>query len=184
MFPPSLDILLDRSNHIIPELGLLGKAHHSSLFSLFCDPNNPAFEDSLVSGAVQRQALHEVHHCMRMAGPGYGWTLGEALVSEGLAGHFVNHLMSTPPEPWESAIDRETLMQYLPAAVELQSSNYNHATWFFGSGNLPRWLGYSLGFELVRLWRAASQPKTSEEWINTPATKILVVCKTAGLIQT
>ena len=28
-------------------------------------------------------------------------------------------------------------------------ADYNHEAWFFGRGDLPRWLGYSLGFRLV-----------------------------------
>ena len=58
------------------------------MFSMTLDPDNPNFAASLEGGAVHRHIVHEVHHCLRMAGPGYGWTLGEALVSEGLAGQF------------------------------------------------------------------------------------------------
>jgi hypothetical protein len=75
-----------------------------SLFSLTLDPDNPNFERSLGDGDLRRTIAHEVHHCMRMAGPGYGWTLGEALVSEGLAGQFVHRLFGSPPEPWECAV--------------------------------------------------------------------------------
>jgi hypothetical protein len=181
--PPRLDIVLDRSQHTIPEIGILGHAHTCTLFSLNFDPNNPNFKASLTHGALQRHILHEVHHCMRMAGPGYGWSLGEVLVSEGLAGHFVNHLISTPPEPWEHAINPETLQTKYPTKTELQSSDYNHDNWFFGRGHLPRWLGYTLGFELVRLWRESVNPKTHDQWINTPSSDILAVSQNAGLIR-
>lgn len=181
--PPRLDILLDRSEHIIPEIGMLGRAHNSRLFSLNFDPTNPNFTPNLSAGTLQRQLLHEIHHCIRMAGPGYGWQLGEALVSEGLAGHFVNHLMSTQPEPWETAITFNDLQANSPSTTELQSCTYNHANWFFGQGDLPRWLGYSLGFELVRLWREAVKPVTPAQWFNTPSTEILIIGKEAGLIR-
>lgn len=181
--PPKLDILLGRSAYTIPEIGVLGRAYNSTLLSLNFDPDNTNFKPTLKNDTVQRQLLHEVHHCLRMAGPGYGWTLGEALISEGLAGHFVNNLMNTPPEPWECAITPEVLRTYSPPAAELRSSSYNHASWFFGRAQLPRWLGYSLGFELVRLWREITQPHTHDQWVNTPATEILAFGEQAGLIQ-
>ncbi|MVZ80379.1 peptidase, partial [Escherichia coli] len=33
--------------------------------------------------------------------------------------------------------------------------DYNHNVWFFGAGDLPRWLGYSLGFDLVARYLSA-----------------------------
>ncbi|WP_094540419.1 DUF2268 domain-containing putative Zn-dependent protease [Brucella grignonensis] len=183
VLPPKFDTLLDRSIHVIPEIGILGRAHNSMLFSLNFDPENPNFKPSLIDGTLQRQLLHETHHCMRMAGPGYGWTLGEALVSEGLAGHFVQYLMNTPSELWESAVNIDVLNAHRPSVAELQSTDYNHAEWFFGRGRFPRWLGYSMGFELVRLWRETVQPATQAQWINTPSNEILTIGKEGGLIR-
>lgn len=37
---------------------------------------------------VPATIIHELHHCSRSAGRGYGRTLLEALVSEALAQHF------------------------------------------------------------------------------------------------
>ncbi|NKB83366.1 DUF2268 domain-containing protein [Ochrobactrum grignonense] len=151
VLPPKFDTLLDRSIHVIPEIGILGRAHNSMLFSLNFDPENPNFKPSLIDGTLQRQLLHETHHCMRMAGPGYGWTLGEALVSEGLAGHFVQYLMNTPSELWESAVNIDVLNAHRPSVAELQSTDYNHAEWFFGRGRFPvglviQWGSNSCGF--------------------------------------
>lgn len=35
----------------------------------------------LENGTLVRQIVHEVHHCLRMRGPGYGWTLGYQMVA-------------------------------------------------------------------------------------------------------
>src|SRR5215813_6028282 len=99
--PPRLDILVERSSRVIAEIGMVGHAYRHSLFSLSVDPDNPRFEPSLHDGTLRRQVAHEVHHCLRYAGPGYGKTLGEAMVSEGLAGQFASRLFGSPPEPWE-----------------------------------------------------------------------------------
>ena len=41
-------------------------------------------------------------------GPGYGITLAEALVTEGLADHFVAEAFpDTPPQPWDHALSAE-----------------------------------------------------------------------------
>ena len=68
-------------------------AYRPGLFGLTLDPDNPQFATCISDGTLRRQVAHEVHHCLRMAGPGYGRVLGEALVSEGLAGHFTRRLL-------------------------------------------------------------------------------------------
>jgi hypothetical protein len=39
---------------------------------------------------------------------------------------------------------------------ELQASRYDHASWFFGCGNLPRWAGYGFGWQIVGKYLACS----------------------------
>lgn len=175
--PPALDVLIERSGNVIGEIGMLGRAYRHNLFSLAVDPNNPAFEVSLHDGTLRRTVAHEVNHCLRMAGPGYGTTLGEALVSEGLAGHFVQRLFASPPEPWERAVDKETLLAHLPDHATLSSSQWDHPAWFFGTrdGRYPHWLGYTLGYELVRAWIEARGPLSASALVDTPAADILTV---------
>lgn len=132
---PALDILVELGpGATIPETGMMGRAYRSSLFSLTLDPDNPNFARSLRNGDLRRTVAHEAHHCLRMAGPGYGWTLGEALVSEGLAGQFVGHLFGTPPEPWECALTDEVLKANLPDYATLVSNGHDHRAWFYGIG--------------------------------------------------
>jgi hypothetical protein len=181
--PPRLDILVQRRRgEVIREIGLLGRAYRDTLFSLTVDPDNSNFASSLIDGAVRRQILHEVHHCLRMGGPGYGRTLGEALVSEGLAGRFVEWLMDSPPEPWERAITLGTLRAAPVQATVLASATYNHAAWFFGSGEHPRWLGYTLGYEMVGCWLSEAVEVDGSNWVNVPATTVIQAAKRGGLV--
>lgn len=170
-----LDILVERlPGAVIPETGTTGQAMRESLFSLTLDPENPNFERSLRDGDLRRTVAHEVHHCMRMAGPGYGWTLGEALVSEGLAGQFVHRLFRSPPEPWESAVSNEVLKANLPDQATLMGSGHDHGAWFFGvGGRYPRWLGYTLGYRIVGDWLEANAEIDGETWINVPAHEVI-----------
>ncbi len=113
------------------------------------DPDNRAL--SLGPGsAYERTIVHELHHVLRRDEAGYGETLGEALVSEGLAGHFVVQALGTVPEPWEQAVGPEELMHWARRALlDWRRADYDHTDWFFGHGEKPLWLGYALGFALV-----------------------------------
>lgn len=176
ILPPfQLDILVERvTGAVIPEVGTTGRAYRPGLCSLTVDPLNPNFAVSLDHGDIRRTIAHEVHHCRRFAGPGYGDTLGEALVSEGLAGHFAGTLFDASPEPWECALDDAALRAHRPSAAELQAPNEDHAGWFFGAGGrLPRWLGYTLGYRIVGDWLAANPAPEGETWVNVPADVVL-----------
>ena len=174
--PPRLDIIVQRlAGETIPEMGIAGRAYRSTMFSMTVDLDNPNFIRSLSDGALHRQIVHEVHHCMRMAGPGYGFTLGEALVSEGLAGQFVRHLMGSEPEPWERAVTAEVLQAALPGAEELASFHYDHAAWFFGTGARPRWVGYTLGYQIAGRWLAGAGQIDAATWVNVPAATVLAM---------
>lgn len=176
---PPLDILVQReAGAVIPETGTMGRAHRENLFSLTLDPDNPNFAQALRDGDLRRTVVHEVHHCLRMAGPGYGWTLGEALVSEGLAGQFVRRLFDTPPEPWECAVTDDALRANLPDDVTLAGTGHDHRTWFYGLGDShPRWLGYTLGYRIVGDWLAAMPAVGADAWVNVPAAEVLAAAR-------
>ncbi|MBN3965451.1 hypothetical protein IMW75_09175 [Pseudomonas gregormendelii] len=134
------------------------------------------------SWTLHWRIIHEVHHCLRMAGPGYGWTLGEALVSEGLAGQFVRHLLGSAAEPWESAVNRVGLLCTPADRQALDATYYDHSAWFFGTGVHPRWLGYILGDQMVEQWLAGAGDIDAATWINVPASLIIDSAVEAGLV--
>ena len=145
----ALDIFVQSGKGVIPELGYVGYAPKPGVIYLTLDPDNPNLLHNL-GAALERQIAHEFHHALRWFGPGYGQTLLEALVSEGLAGRFVQEIFGSGPEPWECALPRAALPPYAERALhDREARQYDHAAWFFGRGDLPRWLGYTLGWELV-----------------------------------
>jgi hypothetical protein len=162
MPPPPLDILLQ------PAPGL--------------DPQNPSLPAALQDGTLHRQLLHEVHHCLRMAGPGYGWTLGEALVSEGLAGQFVTTLLGSAPERWECALSASQLRQLPLTAAMLAERHYDHAAWFFGTASLPRWAGYSLGYAMAGAWREQIGAPSATQWVEVSANEVIAAAIVRGVI--
>jgi uncharacterized protein YjaZ len=143
-----LDVVVQSGKRVILEKGHLGYASEPGVIFVTVDPDNPALRAN-ADASLERMFAHELHHAARWDGPGYGSFLGEALVSEGLAGHFALELFGGSPEPWEQLPESEVRAYAALAARDWDSSDYNHEAWFLGCGDLPRWLGYSLGFRLT-----------------------------------
>lgn len=143
-----LDVVVQAGRRIVPEKGHLGFAPRAGVVFLTLDPGHPALRAN-EDASLERMFAHELHHAARWDGPGYGPSLGEALVSEGLAGHFAQELFGGPPEPWEGLPPDEIRPFAAEAERDWDRIGYDHEAWFFGRGELPRWLGYSFGFRLV-----------------------------------
>lgn len=125
----------------IPEWGVGGFAPVPGMIEISINPER--FDRDY----LLRSLIHEMHHLIRWDGPGYGRSLGEALVSEGLAGHFVLQVLGGEPDPWDSLrISQGWARQ---AMNEWSRLDYDHARWFFGKGDLRKWAGYGLGHRLV-----------------------------------
>lgn len=144
----ALDVVVQTGKRIIPEKGHLGFAPKPGVIFITVDPTNPAMLAN-ADASLERMFAHELHHAARWDGPGYGLSLGEALVSEGLAGLFVQELFGGPQKPWERLPKKEIRPHVRQAVREWDQKNYNHEAWFFGRSDLPRWLGYSLSFRLI-----------------------------------
>lgn len=149
--------VFDNAARTIPETGFGGFNPDAQEVQLFGDASRPDLE-SILRAELGPTLAHEIHHAMRRRAVGYGSTLLEAAVSEGLADHFSIEVYPSYDPPWTQALTEEELAIWLPEVVSRSSGAYDHAEWFFGVGGpAPRWTGYSVGFELVRL-RLADHP--------------------------
>ncbi len=139
----NLDILVARADEtfVIPDLGIGAWASNHNMVKISCAPTSPVFEECLSEGAVQRLMVHEANHCLRYSAQSRNNTLGEAIVAEGLAGRFVQHVLGTPPEPWESGFSSAELDHWTPSRAILDRSGYDHDAWFFGTDEQPMWIG-------------------------------------------
>ncbi|MEL6596268.1 MAG: DUF2268 domain-containing putative Zn-dependent protease [Pseudomonadota bacterium] len=171
---PRLDLVVQATPGFgIPQLGHVGHAPRAGVIMLSFDPENPNMRRNL-DGPLSRMIAHEIHHALRWDAAHYGRTLGEALVSEGLAGQFVREVYGTEPEPWECAIDDSLIPTLAGAALrEWADPEYDHARWFFGSGHLPNWAGYSLGYAMAHLWLAGTQGARASTAADIPADALL-----------
>ena len=157
------------ANRAIPGYGVGGFAPDGFTMQIDIDPQFPGLVDVL-SDRLPPIVAHELHHNMRWRGPGYGSTLLQSMVSEGLADHFAIELLGAPVPPWSNAFARDQTEHYLEQArPELDSTSFNRDAWFFGTGGLPRWTGYTLGFRIVEDYQAANPGLSAAELVNTPA---------------
>jgi len=154
--PPAVDILVEAvwNSSVIPERGHMGYGNED-LVTLWLAPEHPMLAGNL-GEPLSRMIAHEMNHVLRFRSAGGTKTLGDLLVSEGLAGQFVKELFDSEPEPWEQALSRSGLRQFIPSATENFESHASRGSketdineWMFGTGALPRWLGYTLGYEIV-----------------------------------
>ncbi|SET00013.1 DUF2268 domain-containing putative Zn-dependent protease [Paracoccus homiensis] len=139
---PRFDLVIKgKAGGGIPEWGIGGHAPAPGLIEVTLNPER--FDPA----PLRRTLVHEMHHLIRWDGPGYGRSLGEALVSEGLAGHFVLQVLGGKPDPWDATVPASGAPRR--AMNEWSRLDYDHAEWFFGKGGLRKWTGYGLGHRLV-----------------------------------
>lgn len=165
-------VLYENPDDVVSEVGGVGGfTPHAHIVLISLDPANPKFKASM-EGEVTRALIHELHHAIRWRKPGYGETLLEALITEGLADQFVLELTGDQkPEPWARALKPAERTRLLARAKKVFHKPYNHFAWFFGSKEekLPRWTGYSLGFFLVGEYLKAHPDETPSQLVATEA---------------
>ena len=89
---------------------------------------------------------HELHHMARWQNPGYGSTLGGAILSEGIATYY-EELISGWTPPWAKAnVSKKSIDA---AHKDWNNPEYNHSEWFF-EGPYGRWTGYGIGYQLAK----------------------------------
>lgn len=150
--------------------GIGGRTLNDRTVEMYVDPGFTGIA-SVIAEKLEPLVAHELHHVARFRGPGYGRTLLEAMVSEGMADHFAIELLGVPAPPWSDAFPRSETAAWIELArPEFDSPSYNHARWFFDVDPvLPRWTGYTIGFRLIEEYVAAHPGSTAAALVNTPA---------------
>ena len=175
LYSHPVDILIQNlPEGTVPGMAMGGSCFRRGLVTISLAPETPGFMADLARGGFQQVLAHELHHAMRWNACGYGETLGEAIVSEGLADVFAENLTGLSAPPWTAALDGEQLPAIVArAGEELDNPYYDHAEWFFGSGELPIWTAYTLGYRLARRHHEQNQKKAAEGFVDTPAPAVL-----------
>ncbi len=171
---PISDIVIrfiNNPNSIIPEIGIGGYNPSSDEIIIYYDPNRNELESS-IELELAFQISHEIHHAKRRRSVGYGNTLLEALVSEGLADCFAIEVTGAPNPLWSTAVTGNDLDIWIENNRNSWNQGpYNHSDWFLGTNpQIPRWLGYSMGFKIVKDYIANNPGSLASQLHNEPAT--------------
>jgi uncharacterized protein YjaZ len=157
----------------IPHLGFGGYTPDAHTVQISVDMDNAELVCALDEELVHT-LLHEFHHAMRLRSVGYGDTLVEALVTEGLADHFSVEATGGAPSLWTQGFSNEELEALLVRArAEFDNADYSHEDWFFGGNGLPKWGGYALGYFIVGKYLAEHPGVTAASLCNVEAREIL-----------
>jgi len=145
----------------IPDWGVGGRAPAPGVIEVTVSPGRFAPRH------LMRVLVHEMHHMVRWEGPGYGRSLGEALVSEGLAGHFVQQVLGGEPDPWDATRPGAgTLRQ---AGHMWARREFDFAEWFLGRGKIRKWSGYGIGHRLIAEYLSGAQGEDAASLAWMPA---------------
>lgn len=162
--------ILSGSETVIPHLGFGGRAVNGTTVLLTFDPSSVVLESQLEPGLFPLLA-HELHHIARQRTVGYGNNLLGAMISEGLADQFSIEVAGIEPPRWSTALSPDELQTW-SALAEKQwfNENYNHSAWFFGDSlAIPRWAGYTIGFEMTGTFLRANPSRRPSDLYNEPA---------------
>jgi hypothetical protein len=115
-------------------------------------------------------------------------TFLDTMVLSGLADHFAEEVLGSPPPPWTNAFPVERTDEFIERAQPLldtrwadqwnpELSNTENWTvgrifddWFYvGSAEIPHWAGPTLGYRLVESYQAENPGQTAADLVNAPA---------------
>lgn len=94
---------------------------------------------------------HELHHLKRWTGPGFGNTIRETLVSEGLAAHFEQEIFPEIPVPdFYLKLPKKRLYDLWLKWRPYLDKNLDYAQWFMGKSRvIPTYVRYPLAYALT-----------------------------------
>ncbi len=149
-----IDVVIRHSpQNSIPELGISGQyTNDARCIDIYLDLDNTHLKNNL-EAEVSRTLIHEYMHVVREEYvPWENGTLLDSLVAEGLAQSFeVEVQPDLLPSIYTTAFSEDELNDlWDKAKTILDQRGWINDEWFFGSDNIKRWSGYSLGFKLVQ----------------------------------
>jgi uncharacterized protein YjaZ len=167
-------VVYNDAEYVVPELGMSGFCTSPRRMYLPMDvehPDLPVHFERVFQGFF----AHELHHCARRAVPGFADTLGQALVTEGLACCFESELPGGGVPMYATRVTGQALQKVQARALaELHLPLSSWGEWFFGEQDpdIPVHAGYSIGYALVFKWLQLHGRSAADSYA-TPASHFL-----------
>lgn len=172
--PPRADIVIHQiAQWLSPEQGFGGTAPSRETILLGIDTAHPML-DAQLAGGLRRVMVRQAYLCLRHADPGYGTRLAEALVSEGLAAHFVQEVLGAAPKACTGPDDRALAEAVADAAPLLWEAKMDPLCWMRGDGlRMPAGRGERLAWHLLDRYLARVPDARPSGLIHVPAGTVI-----------
>lgn len=172
---PETNILIVDGTQVIPQTGVNGVTDPLGqvLITLDIQQSHGALKRSLSTWLPEALA-HEVDHSVRIgAGPGFGLTLLEQLISEGMSSVFDIQVEPTIQLPWVHALTVRQESEMWSRARPLLSNIGLYDQWFFGGDGVLHWAAFQIGYHIVRDYLARNPGATAASLVDKRAAAIL-----------
>ena len=165
-----LDVVVSHSTtNVMAETGVGGYGPTGYEVQLWLDASRVDVAE-IIEVHLPETLAHEAHHSARWRGPGYGVTLLDALVTEGLAQHFQTEFDGSTPVsaiPFDAG-EATWIVDHIGPSLE--DAGYDHTAWFLAdTGVIPRWTGYRLGYMVIADYLRRNPNETASSLANWPS---------------
>jgi hypothetical protein len=156
----------------IPEIGVGGYTDLRGNVHISWDPTRVAVRKNLLAW-IPLTVAHELDHSSRFRAGARGNTLGDVVVSEGLADRFAHEVFPRAQQsPWDHALTKAQERAYWKRVRPLLAARIQPSVFWGDNGRFPPWAGYTLGYDIVGRYLTAHHLHTSA-LVNAKAKKIL-----------
>ncbi len=149
--------------------GVSGFSPQANTILIYLNPSRKNWET-----ALKHTITHEYNHSVVYNF--HKWkSLLDSIIFEGFAENFREQVVGGERSPWTKAVSPEECKKYfsnLKEKLNLQNHQLEREV-FFGSNNYPLWLGYSLGYQIVKSFLNKSKEKYWSDIIKANPKKIL-----------
>lgn len=157
-------VVIDAPEMTIPEWGVGGYTYGPHIIIVGLDP-----AATVDSHHIERTLVHEFHHTMRWRGPGCGGSLGQMLVSEGMAQLFEEEVLGEAPFFSRVSITDDEIAA---ARAVLYEPEFSQTKWFFGADGITFSFGYTYGYRVCSAYANATG-KPASKLIGVPSREVL-----------
>jgi Predicted Zn-dependent protease (DUF2268) len=139
---------------LIPQTGTDGATGRNGIITVVFGSTRQVSVGKAVSAWLPRTLSHEVDHSVRiLAGPGFGQSLLQQIISEGISSVFDEAAFPGPPNPWDRAISPGQECALWRTATPRLGNPGLYDLWMFGGDGVPHWTGLTIGYDIVTDYR-------------------------------
>jgi hypothetical protein len=153
--PPTTITITYSSSSVIPQTGTDGYTNaRTGRIIIWLGLTPQASFSTIMHLWLARTLSHEVDHSVRiLAGPGFGTTLLEQIISEGISSAFDMSAFPGTPNPWDRAISRSQECALWQQAQPVLGQSGLYYAWMFGHAGIPHWTAFTIGYDIVTDYR-------------------------------